>query len=691
MVSRVPDVLSRTSLQMYRWTTPLPRPRRIPLAAGSLTHIHIGPTSAAHVFANAPVGGKALAQTVWGYGPANLITSPGPTFEVMAGAPVQIEWHNDLPRRWPFVHVPHELLPVGSTMQCYDTGRTVVHLHGAHVAWTSDGYPSRIPSGPRNPGGIQTVLKPGQSRVATYPNTQPGGATLWYHDHTMDLTARNVYAGLAGFYLLRDPREAASGLPSGADEIEIALQDRSFAAAPDAPGNRLVYVDTGYLAKRQAAMNPQPVPAVPLTQAKKRLATRAVPAQAPEFKGEAICVNGALWPHVDVPAGAVRLRLLNGSSSRFFVLRLSGEKPGAIADTSGPAAAPLWQIGGDSGFLPAVAELSGALPANPPGKPLTCLVLSPGERADVVVDFTALAGLTVYLTNHARSASPLGNGGDLVSRAAGTALVLQFRVQQAAAGAAPWTKARVDAILAGLQPAVPASAHDAQVPAQATRTYLIQEFPGIPLTTEQGRLPKARRKGWNAVTFKPLIVQQDVADALIKPGLLWGGTPPDPTRRPPVPPGAVPPSGPQIEAQDLITSPTRHRLVALTAANAANAPVELWAFVNLSPDVHPLHLHHASVRLYARQDLPNPVTAASLVLPLPVPAAPTAINRNGIDPNEQGWKDTVRANPLQITWLLVRFDDAGDLAVNYTGHYVFHCHLLDHEDMGMMRPLEVHP
>ena len=136
-----------------------------------------------------PVTGAPLMTTVWGYGGS----FPGPTIEARTGTPIKVWWENDLP--------PVHLLPVDPTLSLDATHtvgdapcetRVVTHLHGGHVPDYSDGNP-------------EDWYCPGQTPgfAYDYPNDQPA-ATLWYHDHAMAITRLNVYAGLAGFYLIRD-------------------------------------------------------------------------------------------------------------------------------------------------------------------------------------------------------------------------------------------------------------------------------------------------------------------------------------------------------------------------------------------------------------------------------------------------------------------------------------------------------
>jgi spore coat protein A len=265
--------------------------------------------------------------TVWGYGGSY----PGPTIEASVGQRVTVRWANDL--RDPAGALrQHHFLPVDPCPHGPDTEgdapRTVVHLHGGHVESNSDGYPE------------DTTL-PGESNLYVYPNQQLP-ATLWYHDHALGITRLNVIMGLAGFYLLRDAFEQGLGLPAGAYEIPLAIQDRSFA-----PDGSLLY------------------PA----------------AWQEDFFGDTILVNGKVWPYLDVARGKYRFRVLNGSNSRTYELALSN---GAV----------FHQIGTDGGLLAAPV-------------PIDRLRLSPGERADLVVDFEPYGpGTELRLTNSAPAPYP---------------------------------------------------------------------------------------------------------------------------------------------------------------------------------------------------------------------------------------------------------------------------------------------
>jgi spore coat protein A len=181
----------------------------------------------------------------------------------------------------------------------------------------------------------------GQSRVCHYPNRQDA-AMLWYHDHAMGTSRLNLYAGLMGVYLLRDAHEASLNLPAGRYELPLVLYDRIF----DHEGQLFYPVS--------------PVPEHPWMD---------------EVVGDAMLVNGRVQPFCEVEPRRYRLRVLNAANARFFRLGLSH-------------GGSFLQIGADQGLLPAPVRLS-------------TLLLAPGERADVIVDFAALRGERVELTNGA--------------------------------------------------------------------------------------------------------------------------------------------------------------------------------------------------------------------------------------------------------------------------------------------------
>ncbi|MCA9229868.1 MAG: multicopper oxidase domain-containing protein [Planctomycetales bacterium] len=299
--------------------------------------------------------------TLWGYNG----TYPGPTFETQRDVPIKVNWINDLVDTGGNP-LPH-LLPLDTTVHGagaqFPEVRTVAHLHGGVVEPQSDGFPehwfSADPNAPANGMGGPA----GNSALYTYHNQQPASA-LWYHDHGMGITRLNVYAGLAGFYILRDPQEAALNLPSGDFEVPIVIQDRSFyddgqLFYPRGPGD---LTDPG---------GPDPLAGLP----------PEFPDDAsvvPHYFGNTNLVNGKVWPILEVEPRKYRFRILNGSNARFYDLQLDAGPAGTL---------PFHQIGSDGGLLEATTTRSQML-------------MSPAERSDVIVDFSNLTvGDEVFLRN----------------------------------------------------------------------------------------------------------------------------------------------------------------------------------------------------------------------------------------------------------------------------------------------------
>lgn len=264
-------------------------------------------------------------------------TWPGPTIRAVRGRPVEVEVTNG-----------HDA-PV------------VVHLHGGVTAPEHDGHPL-------------DQIAPGARRTYRYPNDQPG-ATLWYHDHVMHATARNVHAGLAGAYVLTDPAEDdALGLPDADHDLLWLLSDRTF----DADG--------------QLAYDPGPT-------------HDGVP-------GDVLCVNGVPHPSTRLDRATYRVRVVNGSNNRPFGLRRADGVP--------------WtQIGGDQGLLPAPVERDQ-------------LDLWPGERAELVMDLAAVAaGTSVTIEDVVAPEARRGLLRIAVGEATGPAVAVPRALRPIAATAAP--------------------------------------------------------------------------------------------------------------------------------------------------------------------------------------------------------------------------------------------------------------
>jgi spore coat protein A len=256
----------------------------------------------------------------WGFGSS----SPGPTLETRSGQGLLVEWVNELPTAH-FLPIDHNIH--GAEADKPDV-RTVVHLHGAKAPPESDGYP-------------ENWYVPGKSALYHYPNNQDA-AMLWYHDHALGINRLNVVAGLLGVFLIRDSVEDSLNLPSGKYEIPLIIYDRILDA------------------QCQLYYPVSPDPKSPWI---------------PEYFGDAILVNGKLFPFLEVEPHKYRFRVLNGANGRFFHLSLSNGQS-------------FHQIGTDQGLLAAPVSLDH-------------LLLAPSERADVIVDFAEHAGEQIVLKNDA--------------------------------------------------------------------------------------------------------------------------------------------------------------------------------------------------------------------------------------------------------------------------------------------------
>jgi spore coat protein A len=258
---------------------------------------------------------------------------PSFTIEARVGEPIEVTYINSLPPTHPFqvdecAHGPNMFS---------NSARISTHLHGGHLPARFDGQPE------------YTIL-PGETDVYEYPNDQLP-ATMWYHDHALGITRLNVYAGMAGFYLLRDDFEDSLGLPDGEYEIPIAIQDRKF--NPD-----------GSLSYPTSFVN--------------------------GFYGDKTLANGKVWPYLNVKKGKYRFRILNGSQAREYTLRLEN-----LADDS--QVIPFNLIGTDLGLISAP-------------NPLNTIHMAPAERLDVIVDFTSFAtGTEIVLRNDDLQAPRLFN------------------------------------------------------------------------------------------------------------------------------------------------------------------------------------------------------------------------------------------------------------------------------------------
>lgn len=504
-----------------------------------------------------PENGQPMQTKVWGYNG----TYPGPTILAKKNIPIEVFWLNHLVNG-SNEPLPH-LLPVDTTIHwAFDDvlnwrqyGIPVVtHLHGGHTESASDGLPDAwfTPNFSLKGHGF---IK-GDDVPYHYSNTQEA-ATIWYHDHALGITRLNVYAGLAGYYLITDPNEmnlqATGKLPAAPYDLGLAIQDRMFTS-----NGQLYY------------------PSVPEEEDDEDEEGQPNPTILPEFFGDFILVNGMAWPVLDVEPRQYRFRVLNGSDSRFYNLFLSSNQV-------------IQQIGTDNGLLPAAV-------------PVTQMLIGPGERKDIVLDFSnpGLWGQTIILRNNAKTPFPKGSAVNPQT----TGRIMAFRINKQ------------------LDPVYPLT----QLPA-------ILRDPIVPLNT--------------TIPARQLILfeAEDEYDRL-KPML-----------------GTV--ANGVLQWHDPVTE------------NPLLNSTEIWEIYNETMDAHPIHLHLVSSQLINRQKFHAQVNEEN--------GKPTKIRLIGQPqlpgPEESGWKDTWVMYPGEVTRIIAKFD--------LEGLYVWHCHILSHEDHEMMRPFYV--
>jgi FtsP/CotA-like multicopper oxidase with cupredoxin domain len=534
---------------------------------------------------------------------------------------------------------------------------TVPHLHGAEVLSQFDGHPDAW----FTPFSAMT----GRGFVTTnyrYVNSQEA-TTLWFHDHSLGTTRLNVYSGMAGFYLIRDNRDTGNadnpiGLPAGAFEQELMIADRQF----DTNG-QLLFPD-GTPSDNPTGINggpPNP---------------DAHPFWIPEFFGDVITVNGKSWPFFEVQPRRYRFRVVNASNARFYQMQLfrsdSHHQP---TTTEGP---PIWQIGSDGGLLNAPTNVdAGSDPEH--------LFLAPAERADIIIDFAGQSGKNFILVNGQGAFAPFPSGDPPDPNTSGQ--VMEFRVNQ-----------RLQGTDRSFNPANP------------QRTLRAAPIVDIkPANT--GRAVDRRRQ---------LILVEVEGDGGPLEVMLnnshWDGNREGTTTQIP---GSVP-NGRGVSATEV----------------PRVGSTEVWEIANLTEDAHPIHIHLIQFQVINRQDfrrddyralwdsqfpggtfngvtyppgtfIPgfgpprnyNTANAAGAV------GGNTAFNPfvTGLPARpegaESGWKDTIKILPFQVTRIAVRWAPTTTAVTNVSAGvnrfpfdpttggpgYVWHCHILDHEDNEMMR------
>ncbi|WP_240777302.1 multicopper oxidase family protein [Nonomuraea basaltis] len=517
---------------------------------------------------------------------------PGPTIDVERGQRVRVTWANQLATPFPVsaVQVSDEGLPADKPPANYP-GRdgvepiadvaalpawAAVHLHGSRTGGGNDGW-------------AENAVYPGDAQLSEYPNDQPA-ATLWYHDHAMHLTRFTVFSGLAGMYYIRDKEEAALGLPRGAHEIPLVLCDRNFDLGQDGKlDGRLLH---------------------------KVILEREEPPSPGFFLGPYNLVNGMVWPYLDVEPRWYRFRVLNASNARTYRLMVLGQD-------GKPLSGALKVIGSDNGLLGAPAPVTGAL------------TLAPAERADVLVDFSALGGSTLKLVDTYPGITP---GEPNPRNGIPEPDIMQIKVSDG-------RPADRFTLPATISPSFDRLTHD-DVPAEHGHRWIVVP----PSATFSGQPNELGM--WEMAEVDPSTVTIPSA-------------------------GVVQVQGPDGKVKTL------KRVAGEYADHSdfviARGSWEAWNFLVLTRQPHPMHLHMVRFQtlnrdVYDRSGWNEEIRGTT---------APIKFLREGpLEGHEQGWKDVVRVQGVELATVVGQFDQVG--------RYVYHCHILEHE-MHMMRPFVVMP
>jgi spore coat protein A len=514
--------------------------------------------------------------TVWTYGqPGKTPVLLGPTIVAKTGRPVVVKYINNLPTALADFPLKDS---IDSTIAGWDvpTGAAIPHLHGGHTAARFDGTPMQwwTADGKRGENYVTSTF--------TYMNDQPA-ALLWYHDHTMGATRFKPYLGLAAAYVLFDKVDNGTTIngqkvPSGYGtyHLPLVIQDKQFNL-----DGTLFYPTEGLSVTH--------------------------PTWVPEFFGDTPVINGKAYPYLDAQPRRYRLRLLNGSQARFY----------NVAFEVDDVELPFSVIGSEQGLLPAPVEKQS-------------LLIAPGERFDVIVDFTGLElGTTVMMSNDANAPYPDGTD-----------------------------EAPVPELMKiNINTPVPATDPDTSV---------------LPATLQ---LPAVQR-----LTATPGVAERDiVALENMVEGLVPGS----------MVPGEVLLNGYHFMDQttDIIKAGT----------------TETWRWINLTGDAHPMHPHLVASQVVKRQTFDVDAYTAAWTLYLDsgrtTPKPDVAAYLTGIPevpgPEEMGFKDTVKSPPGYVTWTIAKFNLPVTSLLDYNwkarsfGSWVYHCHILEHEENDMMRPFMV--
>ena len=634
--------------------------------------------------------------TLWGYSPSAALGEGafpkrhlGGIIVAQRGVPIQLTFTNNLPPAHILpVDVGNVAMAVGGFPEAQSKfggnghNAASVHLHGGLVPWISDGGPMAWftpaasggkygPSIANAATNLYKLLNPGLMAGQAeyyYPNNQ-SARMMWYHDHAHDITRLNAYAGIASAYIIRDAFESnlrSMGLPdfveAGGREIPIVIQEKIFVGAnlvldptwpttcPNTPGS--LWYPHAYETNRWKANGSG------------NLAKPADPSCIPEMFGDTMLANGTVYPEGTVEARRYRLRILNATQARFLNLQLyvdDGSADGITlnAATLAPTNAKgpdFLVIGTEGGFLSKPVSV----PSNVPFNPVTMkgsLLTGPAERWDIIVDFKGFAGKKVILYNDAPAPFPMGDPRNdyfpgaprnptITTSGFGpnTRQIMRFNVISASSADMPLGITTATDLTAGIDPS------------------LVGTFTTAPLPPPPG------------VPVRILTLNEDYDS--------WGRL--------------VQRMGTNVQSGNGSGNTFGRNYMDASTENPKAGSTEVWQIVNATADAHPMHFHLVNVQVLQRQAYNSfgPTSGAAM----PNYNGPAV----GPDPTELGWKEVVKMYPGTVTTIIMRFDlpgnplgiatmpDSLNPSLGVSGkEYVWHCHILEHEEHDMMRPMVI--
>jgi len=571
---------------------------------------------------------RQVSTPVWGYGTNDRtgVTWPGRTFERhINDAPLKVKWSNELLQS-NGAPEPH-LLPVDTSLHwCYslhgyqqysiasDGVPLVPHMHGGRNDSPFDGNPEYFYSPEAKVRGPRYVTRTYEYGGSNWNNK---AGLMWYHDHALGITRLNVYAGLAGLFVLRDNDDTGLqgnplGLPADPYELGYVVQDRMFRNTgelfyPAFPGDPF-YAD--FIDGEGVVLDPNLFP-------------NGGPTALAEFFGDHMLVNGIIWPKTSVEPRQYRVRLLNGTDSRFMRLKLKvipgGASNPAATDPAAGYEIPFYVIGSDQSLCSkavAVTEVDSM----------------PGERLDLVVDFKSVNPGDRVIVENILGDAPFG--GDLpgiedVFPDRRTDRVMAFDVELPFDSQISDTSIDTNYALGG----------GGKVSEPAIRTRKLALFEG---SDSQGRLQPLLG------TAAPVV---DVTGNTVTGALPW---------------------------------------FAPVTENPAVGDTEIWEIYNSTGDAHPIHVHLVHFEVLNREGfsadaVEQPVAQHDGTVGIGFRLENIVLDGIKRDPTvtEDSRRDMVMALPGEVTRIKMTFDKPG--------RYVWHCHILSHEDHEMMRPFHVGP